>query len=301
MLVDYNYCMDINEFEKIVCGLVVEKILILGVVGVVGLIEEGVIDGIDKIVVLCCVLEKDGIYFYLYVDVVYGGYGCVIFLDEDNNFILFEDLKDVYYKYNVFIENKDYILEEVYSVYKVIEEVEFVMIDLYKMGYVLYFVGGIVIKDICMRDVIFYFVIYVFEKGVDILVLFGVYILEGLKVGVIVVSVWVVYYVLFLNVIGYGKLMGVLIEGVYCFYNFLNDLLFKVGDKEIEVYLLIYLDFNMVDYVFKEKGNDDLVVMNKLNYDVYDYFLYVKGSIYGNEFLILYIDFVILDYGNSLL
>lgn len=152
-----------------------------------------------------------------------------------------------------------------------------------------------------MCDVIFYFVIYVFEKGVDIFVLLGVYIFEGLKVGVIVVFVWVVYYVLFLNVVGYGKLIGVLIEGLYYFYNFLNDLIFKVGDKEIEVYILIYLDFNMVDYVFKEKGNDDLVVMNKLNYDVYDYVLYVKGNIYNNEFIILYIDFVILDYGNSLL
>lgn len=64
----------------------------LGVVGVVGFIEEGVVDLIDKIIVLCDELMKDGIYYYVYVDVVYGGYGCVIFLDEDNNFIFYEDL-----------------------------------------------------------------------------------------------------------------------------------------------------------------------------------------------------------------
>lgn len=39
--------------------------------------------------------------------------------------------------------------------------------------------------------------------------------------------------------------------------------------------------------------------MNKLNHDVYDYSSYVKGSIYGNEFLTSHTDFAIPDYGNS--
>ena len=55
----------------------------------------------------------------------------------------------------------------------------------------------------------------------------------------------------------------------------------------------------MVDYVFKEKGNDDLVAMNKLNHDVYDYASYVKGNIYNNEFITSHTDFAIPDYGNS--
>ena len=79
---------------------------------------------------------KDGIYYYVHVDAAYGGYGRAIFLDEDNNFIPFEDLKDVHYKYNVFTENKDYILEEVHSAYKAIEEAESVTIDPHKKGYV---------------------------------------------------------------------------------------------------------------------------------------------------------------------
>lgn len=283
--VDHNYRMDINELEKIVRGLAAEKTPILGVVGVVGSTEEGAIDGIDKIVALRRVLEKDGIYFYLHVDAAYGGYGRAIFLDEDNNFIPFEDLKDVHYKYNVFTENKDYILEEVHSAYKAIEEAESVTIDPHKMGYVPYSAGGIVIKDIRMRNVISYFATYVFEKGADIPALLGAYILEGSKAGATAASVWAAHHVLPLNVTGYGKLMGASIEGAHRFYNFLNDLSFKVGDKEIEVHPLTYPDFNMVDYVFKEKGNDDLVAMNKLNHDVYDYSSYVKGSIYGNEFL----------------
>ena len=62
------------------------------------------------------------------------------------------------------------------------------------------------------------------------------------------------HHVLPLNVAGYGKLIGASIEGSHHFYNFLNDLTFKVGDKEIEVHTLTHPDFNMVDYVFKEKA-----------------------------------------------
>ena len=297
--VDHNYRLDVNELEKIVRQLAAEQTPILGVVGVVGSTEEGAIDPIDKMAALRDVLAKDGIYFYLHVDAAYGGYGRAIFLDENNDFIPFENLKDVHFEKGVFTENKNYILEEVYNAYRAIEEAESVTIDPHKMGYVPYSAGGIVIQDIRMRDVISYFATYVFEKGADIPALLGAYILEGSKAGATAASVWAAHHVLPLNVAGYGKLMGASIEGSHRFFNFLNNLSFKVGDKEIEVHPLTYPDFNMVDYVFKEKGNDDLEAMNKLNHDVYDYSSYVKGSIYGNEFLTSHTDFAIPDYGDS--
>ncbi|BCA84876.1 tyrosine decarboxylase [Enterococcus saigonensis] len=297
--VDHNYRMDVNELEKIVRKLAADKTPILGVVGVVGSTEEGAIDPIDKISALRDVLAKDGIYFYLHVDAAYGGYGRAIFLDENNDFIPFENLKDIHFEKGVFTENNNYILEEVYNAYRAIEEAESVTIDPHKMGYVPYSAGGIVIQDIRMRDVISYFATYVFEKGADIPALLGAYILEGSKAGATAASVWAAHHVLPLNVTGYGKLMGASIEGSHRFFNFLNSLSFKVGDKEIEVHPLTYPDFNMVDYVFKEKGNDDLEAMNKLNHDVYDYSSYVKGSIYGNEFLTSHTDFAVPDYGDS--
>ena len=297
--VDHNYRMDVNELEKIVRKLAADKTPILGVVGVVGSTEEGAIDPIDKISALRDVLAKDGIYFYLHVDAAYGGYGRAIFLDENNDFIPFENLKDIHFEKGVFTENNNYILEEVYNAYRAIEEAESVTIDPHKMGYVPYSAGGIVIQDIRMRDVISYFATYVFEKGADIPALLGAYILEGSKAGATAASVWAAHHVLPLNVTGYGKLMGASIEGSHRFFNFLNSLSFKVGDKEIEVHPLTYPDFNMVDYVFKEKGNDDLETMNKLNHDVYDYSSYVKGSIYGNEFLTSHTDFAVPDYGDS--
>ncbi|BAL62647.1 tyrosine decarboxylase [Melissococcus plutonius] len=305
--VDHNYRMDIKELERIIRELADQKIPILGVVGVVGSTEEGAVDEIDKIAIhdinrtvnLREKLAKDNIYFYLHVDAAYGGYGRAIFLDENNNFIPYNNLKDVYYENGVFTDKGDHISEEVYYAYKAIEEAESVTIDPHKMGYIPYSAGGIVIKDIRMRDVISYFATYVFEKGADIPALLGAYILEGSKAGATAASVWAAHRVLPLNISGYGKLIGSAIEGAQRFYHFLDDLSFNINGKEIEVHPLTFPDFNMVDYVFKEKGNDDLVAMNKLNHDVYDYSSYVKGSIYSNGFLTSHTDFAIPDYGNS--
>ncbi|MEJ7158312.1 tyrosine decarboxylase [Staphylococcus caprae] len=297
--VDDSYRMDIDELEKIVRQLASDDIPILGVVGVVGTTEEGAIDSIDKIVNLREKLMMEGIYYYIHVDAAYGGYGRSIFLDEDNEFIPYENLEEVHKEYGVFTENKKFITKEVYDAYKAIELTESVTIDPHKMGYIPYSAGGIVIKDIRMREVISYFATYVFEKGAEVPALLGAYILEGSKAGATAVAVWAAHHVLPLNISGYGKLIGASIEGALRFYDFLNQQSFKVGDKEIEVHSLVRPDFNMVDYVFKEKGNNDLVEMNKLNHAFYEQASYVAENIYNNEFITSHTDFAISDYGNS--
>lgn len=297
--VDDSYRMDIDELEKIVRQLASDEIPILGVVGVVGSTEEGAIDGIDKIVNLREKLMMEGIYYYIHVDAAYGGYGRSIFLDENNEFIPYENLEEVHKEYGVFTENKKYITKEVYDAYKAIELTESVTIDPHKMGYIPYSAGGIVIKDIRMREVISYFATYVFEKGAEVPALLGAYILEGSKAGATAVAVWAAHHVLPLNISGYGKLIGASIEGALRFYDFLNQQSFKVGDKEIEVHSLVRPDFNMVDYVFKEKGNNDLVEMNKLNHAFYEQASYVAENIYNNEFITSHTEFAFSDYGNS--
>ncbi|MGC3056902.1 tyrosine decarboxylase, partial [Enterococcus faecalis] len=76
----------------------------------------------------------------------------------------------------------------------------------------------------------------------------GAYLLEGSKAGATAATVWAAHHVLPFNGAGYGKLIGASIEGSHHFYIYLNDLTFKVGDKEIEVHTLTHPDFNMVDY-----------------------------------------------------
>ncbi|MCF6165769.1 decarboxylase putative [Furfurilactobacillus rossiae] len=297
--VDDNYRMDINALEDIINKLTADKTPILGVVGVAGSTEEGAVDNIDKIVELRKKFAAKGVYFYLHVDAAYGGYARAIFLDEDNKFIPYEDLKDVHEKYGVFTEKKDYIKRDVYEAYKAFDEAESITIDPHKMGYVPYAAGGIAIKDIRMRDTISYFATYVFEKGADIPALLGAYILEGSKAGATAAAVWAAHRVLPLNVSGYGKLIGASMEGANRYYNFLSNLEFKVGEHTIEVHPLTNPDFNMVDYVLTEKGNHSLKDINDLNHKMYEEASYVKGSLYGKEYIVSHTDFAQSDYGDS--
>lgn len=297
--IDSDYRMDIDALEEIIRGYAAEHTPILGVVGVTGSTEEGAVDGIDRIVALRQKLQKEGIYFYLHVDAAYGGYARALFLDENDKFIPYKDLRKVHAANHVFTEDKEFIKPEVYRSYKAFDQAESITIDPHKMGYVPYSAGGIVIQDIRMRDTISYFATYVFEKGADIPALLGAYILEGSKAGATAASVWTAHHVLPLNVTGYGKLEGASIEGAHRYYDFLKNLSFQVGDKTIEVHPLTSPDFNMVDYVLKEQGNDSLSDMNDLNHAMYEQASYVKGSLYGKEYIVSHTDFAIPDYGDS--
>lgn len=297
--VDNEYRMDIVKLEARIRELAAQNIPILGVVGVIGTTEEGQVDRIDKIVELREKLAKEGIYFYIHVDAAYGGYARAIFLDENDQFIDFDKIDEVYAKYNIFTENNAWLTEDIYNSFKAMSQAETITIDPHKMGYIPYSAGAIVIKDIRMREAISYFATYVFEKGADIPALLGAYILEGSKAGATAAAVWTAHKVLPLNVTGYGKLIGASIEGAYRFYEFLKNKQFKVGDKTITIYPLTKPDFNMVDYVFNEEGNTDLAKMNKLNHDFFDYASYVKGGLYNNKFITSHTDFAVPDYGNS--
>ncbi|MCJ8010838.1 tyrosine decarboxylase [Paenibacillus sp. KQZ6P-2] len=300
--VDSSYHMDIEKLETRIRELAAEQIPVLGVVGVVGSTEEGQIDHIDKMVALREKLQAEGIYFYIHVDAAYGGYARAIFLDENDEFIPYNKIDEVFERNHVFTDKKlqdEWLTEDVYNAFDAMSKVESITIDPHKMGYIPYAAGAIVIRDIRMRDAISYFATYVFEKGADIPALLGAYILEGSKAGATAAAVWTAHKVLPLNVTGYGKLMGASLEGAYRFYNFLKDLKFNVNGKVIICHPLTKPDFNMVDYTFNEEGNTDLERMNKLNHEFFNYSSYVKSDIYSNEFFTSHTDFAIPDYGHS--
>ncbi|KKO54578.1 tyrosine decarboxylase [Paenibacillus sp. DMB20] len=301
--VDSTYHMNIEKLEARIRELASQNIPILGVVGVVGSTEEGQVDHIHKIVALREKLfEEEGIYFYIHVDAAYGGYARAIFLDENDHFMDYDKINEVYKRNQVFMDRKlkdEWLTEEIYNDFKAMSQVESITIDPHKMGYIPYSAGAIVIRDIRMRDAISYFATYVFEKGADIPALLGAYIMEGSKAGATAAAVWTAHKVLPLNITGYGKLMGASIEGAYRFYNFLKNKKFNVNGKVITAYPLTKPDFNMVDYVFNVEGNTDLEKMNKLNHDFFDQSSYVKGDLYDNEFFTSHTDFAVPDYGNS--
>lgn len=297
--VDKNYRLDILELEKIIRKLASENTPILGVVAVVGSTEEGAIDEVHKVVDLRNKLIQEGIYFYIHVDAAYAGYARSIILDEQSNPIAYENLEGEYKKYGVFINNKQLVSRSVYDALLAIKDVESVTIDPHKMGYIPYSAGGIVIRDIFMREVISYFATYVFEKGADIPALLGAYILEGSKAGATAASVWTAHRVLPLNIKGYGKLIGASMQGAQNFYKFLDGLEITVGENTVSVVPLVTPDFNMVDYVFRVKGENSLEKTNWLNNEFYKMSSFSSGSLYQNGFITSHTDFAVPDYGNS--
>lgn len=297
--VDDHYRLDVSALEKIIRDLADKEIPVLGVVAVVGSTEEGQIDPVDKIVKLRDKLQKEGIYFYLHIDAAYGSYGRSLFLDEDNNFIPYDELKGIHQKYGVFQEDKEYISRYVYDVYEAFPEAQSITVDPHKMGYVPYAAGGITIRHKSMRDIIGYFPVYVYDKRSGAPATLTPYILEGSKAGATAAAVWTAHRVLPLNVSGYGKLIGRSIEAANRYYHFLKDLSFNINGTEVTVNPLTQPDFNMVDWTFNVKGNTDLAKMNELNLKFYQKASFVDGPVYNNDFLTSHTDFATDGYGNS--
>lgn len=297
--VDEHYRLDVDALEKIIRDLAKDHTPILGVVAVVGSTEEGQIDPVDKVVALRDKLQKEGIYFYLHVDAAYGSYARSLFLDEDNNFIPYEDLKEVHQKYGVFQEDKEYISKEVYNAYKAFPEAQSITVDPHKMGYVPYAAGGIAIRHKDMRDIIGYFPVYVYDKRSGAPATLTPYILEGSKAGATAAAVWTAHRIMPLNVSGYGKLIGRSIEAANRYYEFLKNLHFNINGTEVEVNPLTHPDFNMVDWTFNVKGNTDLAKMNDLNLKFYQKASFVGGPVYNNDFITSHTDFATDGYGDS--
>lgn len=298
--IDDKFRMNIDKLKEVIDNLVEKKIPILGVVSVVGTTEEGAVDYVDKVINLKEEYSQNGINFYYHIDAAYGGYGRAIFLDEDYKFIPYENLHDVYNKYNVF-KNKDidWPSKEVYNAYESMSKADSITVDPHKMGYIPYKAGGIVIKDKRMKNTISYFANYAFQKDTKIPDLLGAFILEGSKAGAAAAAVWTAHRIMDLNVSGYGQLIGASVEGAYNLYNKLqNKKEYVVNDSIVEVHPLCKPDFNMVDYVFNIKGNTDLLKMNKLNFDFYKKSSYFTTS-YINDLIVSHTEFDYSDYKDS--
>ena len=299
--VDDNYRMDIDVLKKTIADLAEKKIPVMGVVGVMGSTEEGAIDHLDKIIELRNEFEKEGVSFYIHADAAYGGYARSIFLDEDSEFIPFDDLKLRLHEDGVIKQDDiDWPKKDVYNAFKAMSETNSVTIDPHKMGYVPYSAGGIVISDKRMLDAISFFAAYVFEKGTDVPSLLGSYILEGSKAGATAASVWAAHRVLPLNITGYGKLIGASIEGAQRAFNKVSTVSsIDIDGVSVRLEALVQPDFNMVDFAFNIEGNTDLEKMNQLNLDMYEMSSYVAGPVLKNDFITSHTEFAYQDYKDA--
>ena len=295
-----NYRMDVRHLKENIDRLVAEKTPILGVVAVVGTTEEGAVDEVHEIVRLREEYEKKGVSFYLHIDAAYGGYARTIFLDEDDHFMGFNDLKKALHEQGVVHKEVDWPSNDVYEAYRAIPEADSITIDPHKMGYVPYAAGGVVMKDKRVLDLISYFAAYVFEKTEDNPMLLGSYIMEGSKAGATAAAVWTAHKVIPLNVTGYGKIIGRSVEGAARFYHsLLSAGTLDAEDRKFRVAPLTRPDFNIVDFAFNEEGNASLKAMDEVNQKVYDRCSYKSGPVYSDSWITSKTNLSFDNYGDA--
>ncbi|RLG28875.1 tyrosine decarboxylase [Methanosarcinales archaeon] len=297
-----NYRMDIEVLRATIDKFVSEKTPILGVVTVAGTTEEGAIDEVHEVVKLRDEYEKAGISFYIHVDAAYGGYMRSVFLDENDRFMDFDDLKERLHDGGILHKEIDWPSRDVYDAYKAMAEVDSITLDPHKMGYVPYAAGGVALKDKRAIDLISYFAAYVFEKTEDNPMLLGSYIMEGSKAGASAAAVWAAHRVVPLNIMGYGRIVGRSVEGAARFYNSLlstsaNEI--EAAGKKFMVAPLTRPDFNIVDFAFNEVGNTSLEAMDKLNQKIYEQCSYNSGPVFNDDWITSKTDLAYEDYGDA--
>lgn len=298
--VDEQYHIDIKKLEEIIQDLTDKHIPVLGVVAVVGSTEEGAIDHVDQIVELRKKFNEQGVNFTIHVDAAYGGYGRATYLDEEGNFIPYENLKDEFEKYGIFTENNQFLKKDVYNAYKAMSEVDSVTVDPHKMGYVPYDAGGLAIKDNREKDTLTYYAPYAFQEGVAVPASIGQFTLEGSKAAGSAAAVWAAHRVLPLNISGYGRLVARTLYAARRFNDFVDGMKFEVKGKTIVSHAVYDPDFNMVDWVYKEEGNDSLKAMNDLTQTVFEYTSTSKGGdMYSLDLLTSDSNFGTDNYGDA--
>jgi tyrosine decarboxylase len=298
--VNDKYRMDIDVLKATIDKFVSEKTPILGVVTVVGTTEEGAVDEVHEIVKLREEYEKEGISFYIHVDAAYGGYTRAVFLDENGQFMDFDDLKRKLHDQGALHKDIDWPSRDVYEAYKAMAKVDSITLDPHKMGYVPYAAGGVVLIDKRAIDLISYFAAYVFEKSEDNPMLLGSYIMEGSKSGAAAAAVWAAHRVIPLNISGYGRIIGRSVEGAIRFYDsLLSAKVVEAAGKKFMVAPLANPDFNIVDFAFNELGNTSLKAMDELNQKVYEQCSYNSGPVFYDDWITSKTDLAYEDYGDA--
>ncbi len=284
--VQNDYRMDISHLKHTIERLISDGIPILGVVAVVGTTEEGAVDDIHEIVRLRNHFQKKGVTFYFHIDAAYGGYTRAVFLNEADEFVAFDRIKDFLDEQDVLHREIDWPDRTVYDAYKALPEADSITIDPHKMGYTPYAAGAIVVKDKRILPLISYFAAYVLEKSEGNPMLLGSYIMEGSKAGAAAAAVWAAHRTVPLNVTGYGRIIGRGIEGAHRFYeSLLKAAPLEIDGRTFRMAPLCKPDFNIVDFAVNEEGNKSLEAMDRLNRRLYEKCSYQSGPVYADDWI----------------
>ncbi len=282
-----DFRMDMGALERCLARMDAEGKPVLMVVAVVGSTEEGAVDPVHAIAELRRTREQAGLgSFHLHIDAAYGGYARCALLEPGGGFMGFQGLQERLETHGVGAPGMAWPSAEVHGAFGAMAEADSITIDPHKLGYVPYTAGAFLLKDRRALELVSYFASYVFEKGEEAPKLLGSYILEGSKAGAAAAAVWVAHRVVPLDATGYGRLIGASLVGALRFFEALRAAPpIKVGARAFRLATLTRPDLNMVDFLFREEGQQDLAAMNALNAKVYEACSSKGGPLYAGDFL----------------
>lgn len=301
--VDENFRTDVPKMREIVFNLIKEETPILGMVSVVGTTEEGSIDAVHEVMQLRAECEsKFGVSFYVHIDAAYGGYVRSMFLDENNNFMPYDELRARQEIDGIIPAGVVWPKRAVYDGFKAMSGADSITVDPHKVGYIPYSAGAVAMKDKRIVDLISYQAAYVFEEAEndsdDTNVVLGSAIMEGSKAGATAAAVWAAHKVCPLNITGYGRVIGRGIVTADWFANKINSSpIINAAGRQFELRALMHPDFHMVDFTFKEVGNTSLAAHNEINKRVYELCSYASGRTYNEDFMTSSTSLTASEYG----
>ncbi len=288
--------------------------IVVSVVAVVGSTEEGSIDPVDAILNERSQMEQmHGMSFFVHVDAAYGGYARTL-LDDGTGQPGAQSCGDI----RTFLHCKvllggspreiSWPEPEIYGSLRAMERADAVVIDPHKCGYIPYPAGAVIFKNKSSRQLLRQDPAYFSYEPADLLPQWmaeegkdtplGSTILEGSKPGAAAAACWLANRTIGLNQKGYGAILGETIRGAQELYHRLS----VVGkDEPFDIRPLTRPDFNIVCFVVKERGNEELRDMNSLTNYVYSKFpAYSSGPLPSEKFFLSKTHLWHANYGASL-
>jgi len=297
--VDANYRTDINDLKAKVEQLIQENTPILAVVTVVGTTEEGAVDPVHEISAYRRECEQQhGVSFYLHCDAAYGGYVRAMFLDENNDFLSDQALRQRQEQSGLIPEGVAWPKPSVYAAFKAMSDCDSITVDPHKSGYIPYAAGAIAIRDKRILKLISYEAAYV-ESGEGDDVVLGHNIMEGSKAGATAAAVWATHRTVPLNLDGYGPVIGNGIVTADWLAHELEGTKIEVNGKIIEIHLLMFPDYHMINFAFKDVANSSLEDYNSLNRKFYEHSSFMSGRTYQKNFLTSATSLTKEEYGDT--
>lgn len=299
--VDENFRIKSSDLMKKLKELYEQKVPVLAVIGIVGTTECGSVDPIDEIVEIRTRYEKEfNSSFYIHIDAAYGGYARSMFLNEENDFRNFNEIKD-----DISPAWND---DKVYKAFKAMKDADSVTIDPHKLGYIPYPAGAIIFRDKRVKPATLCKAPYINNttKASDEDAYIGAYILEGSKSGAAAASCWLAHQVVPLNKNGYGQIISIPVNNAAILYdliNSLNPIKFNINGKEIIVEPKAFHkpDIDILLYAFNIKGNNSLDEMNRFNNMIIEELSFSTEKVPGaHNFVVSSTDLAYEIYGNAL-